>query len=83
MTCMGMESITGLTEELIKGIGILIKCKGMECSLGLMGRSMMEGILMIRRKDGGCFHGLMERGMKGTGLTGFSMDKGPFIRGIR
>lgn len=83
MIYMDMESTIGLTEGIIKDIGMLIKCMAMVFLLEQMEKSMTEDILMIKKKDGEYFHGLMGKDTKEIGSMDYNMGKGRSMQEIK
>jgi len=74
ITFMVMVHILGLTEELIKVTGNIIKCMAKENLYGLMAENIMETMLKIRNMDLENLSGLMEENTKEIGKTASSME---------
>jgi len=69
------ESISGLMENSMMGIGRKIKCMGLDYLYGKMARNMKENLLMIREKGKEHLHGLMAVSILENGKVENNMDK--------
>lgn len=72
---MEQEHTSGLTGQLIQGIGKIMKCMGKDFIRGKMGE-LTEGVMwMGRKRDLACTHGQTGRCFKANGEMGSSMGR--------